>query len=84
MIIDFKNSRKPKTPGKIKDAHYYEQMCFYAKAWEFCTGEKIKNGIVLIVSWDNKVRPFKCKLEDHESNLMDFIIKYEEYKALND
>lgn len=82
-IIDFKNSRNPKTPGKIKDAHYYEQMCAYAKMWEFCTGEKIEKGIVVVVSWDNKVRAFPCELSEHESDLWGWILKYEEYKALN-
>lgn len=83
VIIDFKNSRKPKTPGKIKDAHYYEQMCAYAKMWEFCTGEKIDIGIVLVVSWDDKCRPFECKLEDHEADLWDWILRWEEHKSLN-
>lgn len=83
VIIDFKNSRKPKTPGKIKEAHYYEQMCAYAKMWEFCTGMKIETGIVLVVSWDDKVRAFKCKLADHESDLWTWILRYEEYKCLN-
>lgn len=82
VILDFKNSRKPKTPGKIKDSHYYIQMCAYAKMWEECMHEKITEGIVLVISWDGKVRPFKCKLEDHESDLMDWILKYEEYKTL--
>lgn len=76
VIIDFKNSRKPKTPGKVKDAHYYEQMCAYAKMWEACTGETIEYGIVLVVSWDDKVRPFKVKLAEYESSLWDWIIKY--------
>lgn len=83
VIIDYKNSRKPKTPSKIKDSHYYEQMCAYAKMWEFCTGMKIETGIVLVVSWDDKVRAFKCKLADHESDLWTWILRYEEYKCLN-
>jgi hypothetical protein len=82
-IIDFKNSRNQKTPGKIKEAHYYEQMCAYSKMWEFCTGEKIETGIVVVVSWDGKTRPFKCKLSDYESDLWNWIIKYKEWKALN-
>ena len=80
VIIDFKNSRKPKTPSKIKSSHYYEQMCAYAKMWECSTGEKIETGIVVVVSWDGKVRPFRVKLSDYESSLLDWIIKYE---ALN-
>lgn len=76
-IIDFKNSRKPKTPKKIIDSHYYEQMCAYSKMWEFCTGQKIDMGIVLVVSWDGKVRPFKVHLPDYESSLWDWILRYE-------
>ncbi|WP_428323665.1 PD-(D/E)XK nuclease family protein [Nitrosopumilus sp.] len=77
VIIDFKNSRKPKTPKKCEDNHYFEQMCAYAKMWEFCTGEKIEYGIILVVSWDGKVRPFKVKLSDYESKLWNWAIKYE-------
>jgi len=77
-IIDFKNSRSPKTPKKVKENHYYEQMCAYAKMWEFCTGEKIETGIILVVSWkDLKVRPFKVKLADYESSLWDWILRHE-------
>lgn len=82
VIIDFKNSRKPKTPGKIKDAHYYEQMCAYGKMWEYYTGEKIETGIVLVVSWDGKVRAFETKLADHEESLWDWLVRYEIYKIL--
>ena len=82
-VIDFKNSRKPKMPGDIKKNYYYEQMCAYGKMWEFCTGEKIEEGIVLVVSWDNKVRPFKVKLADYESNLWDWVLKLEQDKCLN-
>lgn len=82
-IIDFKNSRKPKYPGDIVKNHYYEQMCAYGKMWQFCTGEKIDKGIVLVVSWNEKVRAFETKLEDHESDLMNWIIQYEESKCLN-
>ena len=87
-IIDFKNSRKPKMPNDIVKNHYYEQMCAYAKMWKHCTKETIRDGIVLVVSWGDdkkppKVRPFKCKLKDYESDLWTWVIKNEEYKALN-
>ena len=61
VIMDFKNSRKPKTPGKVKDAHYYEQMCAYGKMWEYCTKEKIENGIVLVVSWATDKKPITVR-----------------------
>ncbi len=82
-VIDYKNSRKPKTPSQVKQHNYFEQICAYAKMWEFCTGQKIKQGIVLVVSWDNKVRAFKVNLEEHEEALWDKLLEYENYKALN-
>lgn len=80
VIIDFKNSRSPKTPKKVIENHYPEQMCAYGKMWEFCTGEKIDIGMNIVVSWDNKVRPFQVKLSDYESKLWDWIIRYESLK----
>ncbi len=82
-VIDFKNSRKPKTPSQVKQHNYFEQICAYGKMWEFCTGQKIKQGIVLVVSWDMKVRAFKVNLEEHEEALWDKLLEYENYKALN-
>ena len=82
-VIDYKNSRKPKTPSQVKLHNYYEQICAYGKMWENCTGEKIKQGIIIVVSWDNKVRAFKVKLDDHENDLWNKLIEYEHHKALN-
>ena len=82
-IIDYKNSRKPKAPGKIRDSRYYEQMCAYSKMWKHCTGETIEKGIVVVVSWDLKVRAFETHLPDHEDALMTLLDNYREYKYLN-
>jgi len=77
-IVDFKNSRNIKTKKKCEESHYFEQIVAYGKCWEFCTGEKIETGIILVVSWkDMKVRPFKVKLADYESKLWDWILRYE-------
>lgn len=82
-VIDFKNSRKPKSNSECKKKKYYEQVCAYGKMWEYCTGEKIEQGVVIVVSWDGKVNPFKVKLSDYEEDLWSDLIKYEQKKALN-
>ncbi len=76
-IGDYKNSRKPKVPSEIIRNKYYEQICAYGKMFEECYGIKIKQGVIVVVSWDGKVRPFKVNLSDYESGLWDMIIKYE-------
>jgi len=76
-ICDFKNSRKPKMPSEIKRNKYYEQICAYGKMFEECYGIKVEQGVIIVISWDGKVRPFTVKLEDYDSNLLDMIIKYE-------
>ena len=83
VIIDFKNSRKPKTHAKMEESHYYEQICGYQKMWRFCTGENIKTGIVLVVSWDNKVKPYRINISDYDHSLYQWIAKFDEYKCLN-
>ncbi len=76
-IGDFKNSRKSKMPGDIKRNKYYEQICAYGKMFEECYGIKVKQGVIVVISWDGKVRPFTVNLQDYESGLWDIIIKYE-------
>lgn len=82
-VIDFKNSRKPKTNSECKKKKYYEQVCAYGKMWEQCTGEKIKQGVVIVVSWDGKVKEFIVKLDDYEEDLWLDLAKFEQKKALN-
>lgn len=76
-IIDFKNSRKPKMPSHIKSSGYYEQMTAYREMWKFCTKHHVEQAVVLVVSWDNKVRPFKVNPDDYLSSLWDQLITYE-------
>jgi len=76
-IGDFKNSRKPKVPSEIIRNKYYEQICAYGKMFEECYGIHIEQGVIIVISWDGKVRPFKVNLKDYESSLLDIIIKYE-------
>lgn len=82
-IIDYKNSRKPKTKSECKKKKYFEQITAYANMWEACTGEKIEQGIILVVSWDGKVKPFKVKIDEHQTDLWKYLIMYEQKKALN-
>lgn len=79
-IIDFKNSRKPKTPSNLKQSGYYEQTAAYKKMWQFCTNMDVKQAVVLVVSWDNKCRPFIINPDDYLSSLWDTLIKYETLK----
>lgn len=51
-IIDFKNSRKPKREKWIND--YKLQVAAYSKMFEYCTGEIIETGIILIANWDGR------------------------------
>mgnify|MGYP001573297470 FL=1 len=81
-VIDFKNSRKPKMPSDIKKSHYNEQVTAYAQMWEFCTKQKIEQGVILVISWDGKVRPFKVNIQDYISSLWDTLINYQTTEAL--
>ena len=51
--------------------------------WEFCTGKKIKHGVILVISWDGKLKPFKVNLEDYEAKLYQKLVLVEQKKALN-
>lgn len=82
-IIDFKNSRKPKTKSECEKKNYFVQICAYAKMWEFCTGQKIDQGVILVISWDGKVKPFIVKIDDYEEELWKKLIQIDQYKALN-
>jgi len=76
-IGDYKNSRKPKLPNEIIRSKHYEQICSYGQMFHECYGIKVEQGVIVVVSWDGKVRPFKVNLEDYKSSLLDMIIKYE-------
>ena len=51
--------------------------------WEFCTGQKIEQGVILVISWDGVVKPFKVKLSDYESDLYKKLVLVEQKQALN-
>jgi len=76
-IIDYKNSRKPKTPSLIKRAKYFVQGAAYAQMWKECTGETIDQICIVVISWDNKIKIFKSTPEKHMSELWDTLIAYE-------
>lgn len=76
-IGDFKNARKPQMPSDIIKKKHYEQICAYGKMVEECYGIKVEQGVIVVISWDGRVRPFTVNLKDYESGLYDLIIKYE-------
>ena len=82
-IVDFKNSRKPKSKSQCKSKNYFVQLCAYGKMWEFCTGQKIKQGVIIVISWDGKLKAHKVNLEDYESDLYSKLVLAEQQKALN-
>ena len=82
-IVDFKNSRKPKTKSQCKSKDYFIQLCAYGKMWEFCTGQKIEQGVILVISWDGKVKPFKVNLFEYEADLYKKLVLVEQKQALN-
>jgi len=82
-IIDYKNSRKPKSKSECNKKDYFIQLCAYGKMWEFCTGQKIEQGVILLVSWDGKVRAHIVKLADYDDALMTKLVLIEQQQALN-
>jgi len=76
-IIDFKNSRKMKTKSECEKRNYFTQLCAYSKMWEFCTGEKIKQGVIIVISWDGKLKAFKINIDDYETDLWKKLILIE-------
>lgn len=82
-IIDFKNSRKHKTRSVCKSKNYFIQLCAYAKMWEFCTGQKIEQGVNIIIEWGGHIEVFKEKLEEHEADMYKAFVLVEQKQALN-
>lgn len=82
-IIDFKNSRKPKTKSMCKSKDYFVQLCAYGKMWEFCTGQKIEQGVILVVQWDGNIVAHKINLDEHEVDLYKKLVLIEQKEALN-
>lgn len=75
-IIDFKNSRKPKTPSRVKN--YYQQGAAYSTMWKECMNMDIEQVVIIVASWDNKVRAFTANVNDHKSALWNTLLKYEQ------
>lgn len=82
-IIDYKNSRKPKSKSQCASKDYFIQLCAYAKMWEFCTGQKIEQGVILVASWDYKIKAHIVKLADYEADFMKKLVLIEQQQALN-
>ncbi len=81
-IIDFKNSRKPKKEWMLKKSGYYEQVTAYAKMWEYCTGQKIDTGVILISNWDGTTSTHKIHIPDYEDNLKYILERYASMQIL--
>lgn len=81
-VIDFKNSRKPKKEWMVKKSGYYEQVTAYAKMWEYCTGQKIDTGVILISNWDGTTSTHKINIPDYEDNLKYILERYASMQIL--
>lgn len=74
-VIDFKNSRKPKT--KFRAKNYFLQVAAYSKMWKENIGVEIKQGVIIIANWDETTTIFKFKPQDFENKLWNVLIKWE-------
>lgn len=81
-IIDFKNSRKPKQPAEIKKKKYYEQATAYSEMFKFCTQIDIEQIVIMVISWDGKVRPFKSTKTEHLNDLWNILLEHQTNEAL--
>ena len=75
-IIDFKQSRRKKLEKYVKSSGYYLQLCGYANMFEYCCGQKIDNGVVLIANWDGSTSVHKIKIDDYQDDLEALIELY--------
>lgn len=75
-ICDFKNSRKPKKDWMFKKSGYYEQLTAYSKMWEYCTNQKIDQGVILSANWDGSISVHKIHIPDYEDNLINILDLY--------
>lgn len=81
-IIDFKNSRKPKTKSRVKN--YGIQCAAYATMWRECIGHDIKQGVVIIANWDYTTSIFKFKINDYMKDLWTMLVSYSEATSYSD
>ena len=77
-VCDFKNSRKPKKDWMFKKSGYYEQVTSYALMYEYCTGVKIDQGVILSANWDGSTSVKKFNINDYVDNLENIIELYYE------
>ena len=82
-IIDFKNSRKPKTKSMCKSKDYFVQLAAYGNMWEFCTKQKVEQGVIIVIQWDGKIVAHKVKLEEYQADMYKKLVLVEQKQALN-
>jgi genome maintenance exonuclease 1 len=73
-VIDFKTSKRPKTPAQIED--YYWQTSAYALMYEDMIGVPINNTVIIMAVEDSEPLLFKQKTADHIDGLVEAIIYY--------
>lgn len=75
-IIDFKNSRKPKTKSRMKN--YFIQGSAYSKMAHECAGLDIKQTVIIIANWDGSCTATKVNTADYMKDLWGLIAYYNE------
>ena len=80
-IIDFKTSRKRKTPSMIKQ--YFMQEAGYAIMWEERTGMPITQLVTIIAVDDHPTQIFIEHRDNWVNNLKDTIEKWKDEQSSN-
>lgn len=82
-IVDYKNSRSYKSLRDMINHGYCEQVCAYGEMWNETFNDDIKQGVIIVASWDDRCRVFKVNLEEYLKPLYNTLMKYEEIEYLN-
>lgn len=77
-IVDYKNSRSYKTMRDMISHGYCEQVCAYGNMWNETFNTDIKQGVIIVASWDDRCRVFKINLQEYLNPLLNTLIQYEE------